>query len=279
MQKNRYQIPDHPDKVVFSQSWLSMWFDCPLRFSLAYNNTANWDSEATRKGNIFERLVLGDFDGKLSEYSYGPKAKGQIQIQKCADDFLEKYPYIRGEVQPKIVVDLGKYGAGGTLDQLGHMVDDNESINDLKYCDNPMRSTFYNPLASNQSIAPNGEIEVNYKDILQPITYTYLVYKKYGKILPFKRIVVSPLGNDTNVWIKTFNVGTASFRWLEQQLETIYTSWSMAFTSPTEDQGKCYNKRSGACKYLQFCKVGKERIFTNDVVNVDELLGVEELMY
>ena len=145
-----------------------------------------------------------------------------------------------------------------------------EPINDLKFSKSPVSSTFYNPLHENTGV----------KDVLQPVVYSYLVYKKYGELVPFRRIVVSPLGETTNVWVKEFRCDMQSFHWLEQQCNMIYDQYTMGFLSAAdEESGACHNRSQGTCKYLGFCKTGKNRIFSNDVVNVNEILGIKELTY
>lgn len=277
MQKNRYKIPDQPNKIVFSQSWLSEFFTCPLRFKLAGENTVNWDSEATRQGNLFERLVLGDFDGKLKDYSYRKGAATQEMIERCANDFIEGYVFPNygnvidpQYVQEEMIIDVGRFGIGGCLDYRGPLLDNIDCINDLKFCKSPMSSTFYNPLYEAKGV----------KEVLQPIVYSYLVWKKEGAILPFRRIVVSPLGDGCHVWVKEFKCDQETFSWLEGQLNSIYDKYIMGFLPAADEEANaCYSRKQGSCKYLPFCSVGKSRIFTNDVIDVNEFLEIGELTY
>lgn len=270
MQKGRYLIPNHPDKVVFSQSWIMDFYTCPMKFGLAYTNDMVFDSKAIRHGNLFERLVLGDFDGKLSEYQY---RKGSItgeEVQTCANVLLDRcINFDRDSAQIRIVQDLGEYGLGGVIDFLGKFLDNVYCINDLKYSDNAMRSAFYNPTKEEMTI----------KDVLQALVYSYLVYLKLGKILPFRRIVVTPVGTSAAVWVTQFTANLESFRYLEAELARIYQAFKTSLLPATDNTSFCYNKADGACKMMQYCSHGMNHFFGKQTIEINKVLNIEELAY
>jgi hypothetical protein len=227
MDNRRYEIEGRPDLIVYSQSSIKEFGICPKRyqFGVHYGEEVSDIIGAkanVRHGAILERMILGDFDGKLGlvedpddhtkiEYSTGggtlvgsiyPKTMRAlwstalpIRMKYFKEDQLEtnRQEKIVSVIDDSIREKLGMekngfvYGVGSELDFRGsHLIDLPPGAgrkNRLTYWIDEAIVDL--KTTADVGYSMYGDDAFSKLERIQAAMYTMQVWIKYGKILPF----------------------------------------------------------------------------------------------
>lgn len=241
------------EKPVIHSTQTGYWLDCPMKRLLTEQYSKEDESDATKKGKLFEGYVLGfvkDSEDEIRGLDPNNKAKGMREktVQPLREWAEKLKTYFEGcEPFKKIEYETEEYILQIEVDAYkpNELLDLKQTSSIFRYWCNRFER----------------------KDFLQSIFYSYVVWKKMGVIMPFKYVIT-----ESPHLIKTITIraNQADFDWIEDIIEQMTNE---IFTVPDPDEYNCVKSRFGVCPVLEYCDAGK-----NFICNPEEITfeGVED---
>lgn len=235
------------------QSAYASYLECNRSFKISQEVEIK-PSQAMINGIIFESFLLGFKNEEDKELCYTKAGKinsSSVRLETLANK-LKKY-FGDGACHERI-----SYNASGEPDFVGMFAPD---LKDFKECIVDIKLT--------KDINKIWEWKNNKSELLQSVSYPYLVFTKLGKQLPFYYFVVEDNDYDVPI-VRIIEVKTTpeDWKWFRKLVETADND---IFLEPNAE--KCLGKSTfePRCRYLEYCEFGRNLVGGARTLNFNTL--------
>lgn len=303
MDNRRYEVPGRPELFVYSQSSIKSFAVCPrqYQFEVEFGQEVSdiiGAQSNVRQGSILERMVLGDYDGKLGlvvkdgqmvEYEKGsgtlagsihdktmrglwntaqPARKRYFKEEQLEGNRqIKMISVIDDEVRKRLGMDPNGfvYAVGSELDFRGEYL--YEDVMTSKWLDDAIVDL---KVTSNIEYSMYGDDAFSKVERIQAVMYSMQVWLSEDKILPFvyalieaKRAKSEPIQKDVTPIVKPFLFNTTldSYRWLISYIDEIH---NMSHFPMTPSPYKCVGagNRNIRCRFYLNCPGARTQIMS-----------------
>lgn len=258
------------DKPIYRSSYIKHYFQCPKKYMLSTQHEQE-RTEAMRDGLLFEGYLFG-FKNNDQEELEGRKKPATLEPLKKKAEYIKNLFNFEGESFKKIVIEMDDFILQGELDFAGKFTHPKKGrltgIVDIKFT---------------SSIEKIWNYKMSKADMFQSVMYPLLEMLEsnqkelnFNEPLPFYYLVIENNNFEEPLW-KLFPVIVTKqdLHWIWSRIKQIHNAKELGYPAK-DDPENCIGiyPYSGVCKYLEWCKEGRDMItLGNEIIfaSLDEI--------